>query len=58
MIKIKCVSVPGGWQTEVEKTEYRFGPVFNKIQDLWAWQRANLFATEVTVSELPVSINW
>lgn len=58
MIKIKCVNVPGGWQTEVDVSGYRFGPVFNKINDLWQWQRTNLFAKTVTVCELPVSIAW
>ena len=23
--------------------EYTFGPVYNKISDLWDWQRRNLF---------------
>lgn len=45
-MKITCKNVPGGWQSCVEKTEYLFGPVFNKITDLWAWQRVNLFAME------------
>ncbi len=35
-------SVPGGWQTEDEATGRLIGPVFNKVNDLWAWQRANL----------------
>ncbi len=45
-MEISCISVPGGWQTLVYTTdggEYPFGPVFNKVTDLWDWQRANLF---------------
>jgi hypothetical protein len=45
-MKITCISVPGGWQTLVYTTdggEYPFGPVFNKVTDLWDWQRANLY---------------
>jgi hypothetical protein len=26
-----------------DKAAYPFGPVFNKVTDLWDWQRANLF---------------
>lgn len=39
-----CVSVPGGWQTAVTRTGYTFGPVFNSVNDLWNWQKVNLFA--------------
>ena len=45
-MEISCISVPGGWQTIVytaDGGEYPFGPVFNKVTDLWGWQRANLF---------------
>jgi len=42
-MKIQCKNVAGGWQTCVVETGYQFGPVFNKITDLWAWQRENLF---------------
>lgn len=38
---MKCVSVIGGWQTENEDGEL-FGPIFNKVTDLWAWQKQNL----------------
>ena len=35
------------WSTELRDTadggEYQFGPVFNKVTNLWDWQRANLF---------------
>ncbi len=41
---INCKSVIGGWQTCVANTGYLFGPVFNKITDLWSWQRTNLYA--------------
>lgn len=35
-----CKSVLGGWQTE--KDGNLIGPVFNKVTDLWNWQRDNL----------------
>lgn len=45
-MKFCCLSVPGGWQTGLElpngNTEV-FGPTFNKVNDLWAWQKANLY---------------
>ncbi len=46
-VQIVCVSVPGGWVTQVLKTGYTFGPVFNDIQDLWKWQRENVFGVDV-----------
>ena len=45
-MKITCISVPGGWQTLVYTTdggEFPFGPVYNRVNDLWDWQRANLY---------------
>lgn len=36
-------SVVGGWQTKVIETQELIGPVFNKITDLWAWQKENLY---------------
>ena len=45
-MKFCCVNVPGGWQTGLElpngNTEV-LGPTFNKVNDLWAWQKANLY---------------
>jgi hypothetical protein len=41
-MELCCKSVAGGWQTCVKKTDYCFGPVFNRVQDLWLWQRENL----------------
>ena len=38
---ITCVSVIGGWQSYAVLTDELFGPVFNAVTDLWAWQRAN-----------------
>jgi len=52
-MKITCKSVMGGWQTCVANTGYLFGPVFNKITDLWAWQRVNLYGTNMTMADLP-----
>jgi hypothetical protein len=42
-MKITCKNVIGGWQTSVDATGFLFGPVFNKITDLWSWQRTNLY---------------
>lgn len=45
-MEISCLSVPGGWQTRVytaDGNDWLFGPVFNKVTDLWDWQRANLY---------------
>ena len=45
-MEISCANVPGGWQTVVYTTDngqYLFGPVYNRVTDLWNWQRANLF---------------
>jgi hypothetical protein len=43
-----CVSVLGGWQTEIKgKEEKRIGPVFNEINDLWNWQRENLYNDDI-----------
>lgn len=42
-IEVRAKSVVGGWQSCFEKTGYLFGPTFNKITDLWAWQRINIF---------------
>ena len=41
MIDRNCLSVAGGWQSHDANTGLTFGPVFNKIQDLWAWQKDN-----------------
>jgi hypothetical protein len=41
-----CLSVAGGWQTMLSLTGEPIGPVFNKIQDLWAWQRNNLITLQ------------
>ena len=45
-MEISCANVTGGWQTVVytaDGGEYPFGPVYNRVTDLWNWQRANLF---------------
>jgi hypothetical protein len=45
-MKISCANVVGGWVTIMIPTdgkEYTFGPVYNKISDLWDWQRKNLY---------------
>ena len=42
-----CQSVVGGWQTVVVGTEELIGPVFNRINDLWQWQRENLYKDQM-----------
>ena len=45
-MEISCANVPGGWQTIVYTADggkYPFGPVYNRVNDLWDWQRSNLF---------------
>lgn len=44
--EINCVSTVGGWQSAFKDTDITFGPSFHKIQDLWAWQRDNLYVGE------------
>ena len=34
----EALSVPAGWQTRDKATGETFGPAFNRVQDLWAWQ--------------------
>ena len=42
---VKCVSVLGGWRTAT-LDDKEFGPTFNKIEELWAWQRSNRYSPE------------
>lgn len=44
--EINCVSTVSGWQTAFKDTNVTFGPSFHKIQDLWDWQRENIYAKE------------
>ena len=44
MIEIVCISVVGGWQSAIKGSDVTFGPAFHKIQDLWSWQRENIYA--------------
>jgi hypothetical protein len=40
-----CISVINGWQTAFKDENgatWAFGPAFNKVNDLWAWQKNNL----------------
>lgn len=36
---IKCKSTVSGWITEYVDTKEQVGCVFNKVTDLWRWQR-------------------
>lgn len=40
---LECVSVLGGWQTGIKGTSVLFGPVYNKVTDLWQWQRDHIY---------------
>ncbi len=42
-----CLSVVGGWQTQVRATGELIGPVFRRVSELWMWQRANLYKDSV-----------
>jgi hypothetical protein len=42
-----CKSVVSGWKTCIHETGETFGPSFNKIQDLWNWQRENIYDIEM-----------
>lgn len=56
-MKITCASVLGGWQTSIKTAdgvEYPFGPVFNKITNLYDWQRENLYNVETVRTFLNV----
>lgn len=49
-MKFGCVSVAGGWQTEIttkDGSRSLLGPVYNRVTDLWAWQRLNLYCEQV-----------
>jgi hypothetical protein len=45
-IELSSVSVVGGWQSAIKNTPYVFGPIFRHVQDLWAWQRANIYGVQ------------
>ena len=51
----KCVSVLGGWQTQINN-QTLVGPVFNKIQDLWEWQVDNSEDLQMYAGE--INDNW
>jgi hypothetical protein len=51
----KCVSVLGGWQTQINNRTL-VGPVFNKIQDLWEWQVDNSEDLQMYAGE--INDNW
>jgi len=56
MIELNCLSVAGGWQSHDEVTGLTFGPVFNKIQDLWSWQRENPVGGKMVVKNLMTGV--
>jgi hypothetical protein len=45
-IKLECINVAGGWQSNIKNTPYVFGPIYMKIQDLWAWQRKHVYGVQ------------
>ena len=52
MIERNCLSVAGGWQSHDKVSGLTFGPVFNKVNDLWAWQKANPVEGKTVVKSL------
>lgn len=43
-VVVSCLSVIGGWVTLVEKQgepKHVVGPTYNRITELWSWQRKN-----------------
>ena len=42
-MELECTSVLSGWQTRIKGTNVTFGPVFNDIALLWAWQKENIY---------------
>ena len=51
-MKVSCLSVAGGWQSNDSDSGLSFGPVFNKVNDLWAWQKENLVGRQKVVKSL------
>ena len=51
-MKVSCVSVAGGWQSYDENQSLFFGPVFNRVNDLWEWQKENLVDGKKVVKSL------
>jgi hypothetical protein len=51
-MKLSCLSVVGGWQSRDEVSGLTFGPVFNKVGDLWEWQRENVTEDMMVVKNL------
>jgi hypothetical protein len=43
MREVICLSVLTGWQSAYKDTEETFGPVFGSVNQLWDWQKDNLF---------------
>ena len=46
------MSVVGGWRSQIVDGEL-FGPTFNNIKDLWAWQKENLPDNNIDIND-----NW
>lgn len=46
-----CQSVVGGWQTFDVAFNCLIGPVFNKITDLWDWQKETLYDDECLLQD-------
>lgn len=52
MVELSCVSVAGGWQSHDEISGLNFGPVFNRVNDLWAWQKENPVGGQMVVKSI------
>lgn len=51
-MNVSCASVVGGWQSFDEDSGLLFGPAFNRVNDLWAWQKENLVGGQKVVKSL------
>ena len=56
MIERNCLSVAGGWESHDQVTGLTFGPVFNEVNDLWNWQKANPVEGKKVVKNLMTGI--
>jgi hypothetical protein len=43
-MELVCLSVINGWQTGIKHTDIKFGPSFNNLNDLFKWQKNNIYS--------------
>lgn len=51
-MELSCLSVGGGWQCHDKVSGLTFGPIFNRIDDLWTWQKENITDNQKVVKSL------